>query len=89
MVNPLCHWIRIPFGTRLRISLRGFSSFQGIEFRIPLRGLSGFRVTTGLVVTEILSLELILLSRRIEKYGPTPEEEDKEQHLTAQGGGGW
>ena len=40
MVNPLGHWLRIPFGTVLRI---------------PLRGLSGLRVTLGLVVSEDIS----------------------------------
>ena len=41
MINPLGHWLRILFGTRSRI---------------PLRGLSGFRVPPGLVVTERLPL---------------------------------
>ena len=40
------------FGARLWITLRGLSRFWGIWFRIPLRGLSGFRVTPGLVVPE-------------------------------------
>ena len=51
MVNPLCNWIRIPFGTRLRILLRG-SSFRGIQSQSPLKGLSGFLVAPGLVVPE-------------------------------------
>ena len=50
MVNPLGHWIQIPFATRFRIPLRGLSRFRGIGFRIPLRGLTGFRVPKGLVV---------------------------------------
>ena len=51
MVITLGHWIHIPFGTILRITLRVLSGFRGIVFRILLRGLSGFRVTPELVVT--------------------------------------
>ena len=50
MVNPIGHWLRIMFGTRLGILLMGLSGFQGIIFRVLLRGLSGFRVTVGLIV---------------------------------------
>ena len=50
MVNPIGHWIRVPFCTRSRIPLRGLSGFRGIGFWITLRGLSGFRVPLGLVV---------------------------------------
>ena len=46
-VNPLRHWIKIPFGT---IS------------RIPLRGLSGFRVTLWLVVPEQLDMSKLRMS---------------------------
>ena len=56
MVNPLGHWLWIPFGTRLWIPLRGLSGFQGIEFWIPLRELYGFRVTPGLLVTAVTPL---------------------------------
>ena len=52
IVNPLVHWLRIPFGTGFRIPLIGLFSFQGIGFQFPLRGLSGFGVTPGLVVPE-------------------------------------
>ena len=55
-VKPIGHWIRIPFGTILRITLRGLSGFRGIGFRIPLRGLSGFQGTLGLVVPEVMLL---------------------------------
>ena len=41
MVNPLGQWIHISFGSRFWILLMGLSGFQGIGFRIPLRGLSG------------------------------------------------
>ena len=51
-VNPLNHWLRITFGTRLQINLRELSGFQGIGLYITLRGLPGFRVTLGLVVPE-------------------------------------
>ena len=50
MVEPIGHWLRIPFGNRSQIPLRGLSGFQGIGFQIPLRRLSGFRVPPGLVV---------------------------------------
>ena len=50
MVNPISHWIWIPFGTRPRIPLRRLYQFRVIEFRITLRGLSGFRFPPGLVV---------------------------------------
>ena len=62
MVNPLVHWLRIPFDTILRIPLRGLSRFQGIVFRISLRGLSGFWVTLGLVVPELLSIFVPVLN---------------------------
>ena len=52
MINPIGHWIRVLFVTRLRIPLRGLSGFLGIGFWIPLRVLSGFRVTLGFLVTE-------------------------------------
>ena len=51
MVNPLGHWLWILFGTRFRIPLRGLSGFRGVGLQIPLKGLSGFWVTPGLVVT--------------------------------------
>ena len=50
MVNPLSHWLCVPFCTRFRIPLRGLSGSWGIRLRIPLRGLSGFWVPLGLVV---------------------------------------
>ena len=50
MVNPLGHCLRIPFGTRFLICLRGLSGFRGISFRITLKVLSGFRATPVLVV---------------------------------------
>ena len=50
MVNPLGHWLWVPFCTSSRIPLRGLSGSWGIGFLIPLRGLSGFRVPPGLVV---------------------------------------
>ena len=50
MVNPIGHWIWVPFCTRSCIPLRMLSRSWGIRFRIPLRGLSGFRVPLGLVV---------------------------------------
>ena len=50
-VNPLGYWLRIPFGTRFHIPLRGLSGFRVIGFRIPWRGLSGFWVPPGFVVT--------------------------------------
>ena len=50
MVNPLGHWLQIPFGTITWISLMGISGFRGIGFQISLRGLSCFRVPPGLVV---------------------------------------
>ena len=53
MVNPLGHWVQIMFGTRYRIPLRGLSGFRGIGLRIPLRGLSGFRVLPGLLVPSL------------------------------------
>ena len=62
MVNPLVHWLRIPFDTILRIPLRGLSRFQGIVFRISLSGLSGFWVTLGLVVPELLSIFVPVLN---------------------------
>ena len=51
-VNPLGHWLRIPFGTISRISLRELSGFRGIGFWIPLRRLSWSRVPPGLVIPE-------------------------------------
>ena len=50
MVNHLGNWLRIPFGTSYRISLQGLSRLQGTGFRVPLRVLSGFLFTLGLVV---------------------------------------
>ena len=50
MVNPLGHWIRVPFCTRSWIPLRRLSWSWGFGFWITVRGLSGFRVPTGLVV---------------------------------------
>ena len=50
MVNPIGHWLRVPFCTRSRIPLRGLSGSWGIGFRVSLRGLSGFRVSPGLLV---------------------------------------
>ena len=50
MVNPLDHWIWVPFCMRSWIPLRGLSGFRGIGFQIHLRGLSGFWVPLGLVV---------------------------------------
>ena len=38
----------------------GLSGFRGLEFRIPLRGLSGFRVSPGLVVPEYSLIEIVL-----------------------------
>ena len=49
-VNPLYHWFQILFRTRLRISLRVLYSFRGTVFLIPLRRLSRFLVSPGLVV---------------------------------------
>ena len=48
-VNPLVHWIHMPFSNRFRILFRGLNGFRGIGFRIPLRGLFGFWVTPGLL----------------------------------------
>ena len=62
-VHPLDHWPWIPFGTRLQIPLMGLPGFRGIGFRIPLRGLSGVRVTPELVVpalTFLLALGVVL-----------------------------
>ena len=42
------------FGTRFWIPLIVLSGFEGIVFRIPLRGLSGLRVTLRLVVPEVI-----------------------------------
>ena len=53
MVNPIGHWLRIPFGTRSRIPFGGLSGFRGIGFRIPLRGLSGFWFPLGMVVPAL------------------------------------
>ena len=53
MVNPLGHWICIPFGNKLQIPLTVLSYSQVIGFRIPLRGFSGFQVTPGLAVLAI------------------------------------
>ena len=50
MVNPLGHWLWVPFCARSRTALRGLSGSWGTGFRIPLRGLSGFRFPLGLVV---------------------------------------
>ena len=50
MVKPIGHWPRIPFGTRSWISLSRLSRFQGIGFRILLRGLSSLQITLELVV---------------------------------------
>ena len=58
MVNPLGHWLWVPFCTRSRIPLRWLSGFQGIGFRIPLRGLSGFQVPLGLVVPALRGAKL-------------------------------
>ena len=52
MVNPLGHWLWVPFCTISRIPLRGLSGSWGIGLRIPLGGLSGFRVTLVLVVPK-------------------------------------
>ena len=52
MVNPIGHWLRILFGTRLPIYLRGLSGFRGIGIRSPLRGLFRLRVTPVLAVPE-------------------------------------
>ena len=52
MVNSLGHWLRVPFCTRYRITLRRLSGSWEIGFRIPFRGLAGFRVPQGLVVPE-------------------------------------
>ena len=46
-VNPLSHWLWVPFCTRSQIPLRGLSGLQGIGFRIPLRGLSRFWAPLG------------------------------------------
>ena len=53
MVNPIDHWLWIPFGTGFQIPLMGLSSFRGIGSWISLRGLSGYRVTLGLVVPAL------------------------------------
>ena len=50
MVNPLGHWLQIPFSTSSRIPLRGLYRFRVIGLQIPLWGLSGFRPPPGLVV---------------------------------------
>ena len=50
MVNPLRHWLRVPFETIFWIPLRGLSSFWGTGLWIPLSVLSGFLVNTGLLV---------------------------------------
>ena len=55
MVNPIGHWLRIQFGTRFRIPLRGLSGFRRIGFRILLRGLFGFQVPPKLVVTASIN----------------------------------
>ena len=47
--NPLLHCLRILFGARLQITLRGLSGFGGIGFRIPLSVSSGFQVPPVLV----------------------------------------
>ena len=44
-VKPLGHWIQIPFNTRLWTPLKELYGLPGIEFQIPLMGLSGFWVT--------------------------------------------
>ena len=53
MVNPLGHWLRIMFGTRFQIHLRGLSRFREFGFRITLRLLYGYRVTPVLVVPAL------------------------------------
>ena len=50
MVNPLYHWLLILFGTSSHIPSQGLSRFRGMGFRIPLRGLSVFQVSPGLLV---------------------------------------
>ena len=50
MVNPFGHWILVLFGTISWIPLRGLSGSWGILFQVYLRGLSCFRVPSGLVV---------------------------------------
>ena len=52
MVNPLIHWLQIPFGN---------------IFQIPLRGISGFKDPPGLVVPEKSGLNVILKSISLEK----------------------
>ena len=53
MVNPLGHWLWVLFCTRSQILLGGLSRFQGIGLWIPLRQLSGFRVSLLLVVLAV------------------------------------
>ena len=53
MVNPIGHWFQVTFGTIFRITLMVLSDFRGTGFWIPLRGLSIFRITPGLVVTAV------------------------------------
>ena len=62
MVNPLGHWIRVPFCTRSHIPLRGLSGSWGIRLQIPFRVLSGFQVPPGLVflANKITNKEEIL-----------------------------
>ena len=52
MVNHIRHWLWVPFCNITWIALRGLHRFRGIGFRIPLRGISGFQVTMGLVIPE-------------------------------------
>ena len=52
MVNPLGHWLWVPFCTRSQIPLRVLYRSWGIRFRITLRGLSNFRFPPGLAVPE-------------------------------------
>ena len=49
-VKPLGHWLRIPFGTRALITLRGLYGLQVIGFLIPLMALPCFHFPPGLVV---------------------------------------
>ena len=42
MVNPLDHWFRVPFGTRLRIPLMGLSGFRGEYILDPPEGIIWF-----------------------------------------------
>ena len=61
MVNPLYHWLRVPFCTRSRIPLKGLYGSWEIGFHIPLRGLSGFRVPLGLVFLSTFPVDNISL----------------------------